>query len=497
MSDGTKEKTRGLVVEISPDKMSAWLLLADPSVPDAERMEQAVEALTEAEVPITEELSTRIEDYLGQINGADGDAPNEKCLIAEGRPPVEGENGRFVWDESFDQLKRDWGGDATVNHYDLSSIVTVKKDQKIGTLVPPVPGAAGSDVLGHTIAPETTPTPVELDATVLAGKEDASEVFAATDGRVVYEDNQLSISEVVTIAADVDFSTGNFDSTVDVHILGTVIDHFEVTSTCGISVDGAVESATLRATGDITVRHGIVQLRGGSVRTDGTLVAKFAGDAQLHAGEDIRIARELMNCHVHCRGKLLVSAGSIIGGEVYARNGAEVGVIGSDAGVTTKVTVGVDPAIVVELEGVRRQIKTKREASQKIRQAVQPLMADLKRLSASQKERATELLFTADEFDAQISEAEKKCEETLGTARATDTPYVLAARAICPGVRIQIGRRETVFSKELKGAVRIEKRKMGNVTEFVAINMHSGSITILPSSYVVGMDPSDSSKPAE
>jgi hypothetical protein len=112
-------------------------------------------------------------------------------------------------------------------------------------------------------------------------------------------------------------------------------------------------------------------------------------------------------------------------------------------------------------------------------------MANLKRLSPANKERATELMFQADEAEAEIAEAEKEHEGMLEAARAKGIPYVLFTNIANPGVSIRIGHRKTTLSANIKGPVRIEKRKIKEVTEFVAVDQLSGSLTVLPSMQVV------------
>ena len=113
-------------------------------------------------------------------------------------------------------------------------------------------------------------------------------------------------------------------------------------------------------------------------------------------------------------------------------------------------------------------------------------MADLKRLSPAQKEKATELMFEADALDADIAETEKKRATILQDARAHGIPSVLASKVVHEGVTVRIGRRIVTFDKTMRGPAKIEKRKIEEVTEFVAINQLTGSITVLPSSYVDG-----------
>ncbi len=57
-------------------------------------------------------------------------------------------------------------------------------------------------------------------------------------------------------------------------------------------------------------------------------------------------------------------------------------------------------------------------------------MANLKRLTAAQKERATELLYQAQELETQIKEAQTNRDKMIKDARAEGVPFVLVSKMI-------------------------------------------------------------------
>ncbi len=483
VSTKTDQSTSRMAVEISDDRMQAWIRLVDPGDLHSLTFEEIVPVLEGAKIVMDDAVRSRIEEFIG-LMGGEGDRP-KRFLVAQGRPVVEGKDAEFLWHESLKKLERDWRGDARVNYYTFSSINTVEKDQPIGTFVRAVSGTKGVDTLGKTLNPAGHRKDVELDSTVRLSATDSTTVLANCAGKVVYEEGKLSISEVFEIKKDVDSETGNIDSPIDVHIGGTILDRFAVKSQKSISVGSAIEAATVDAQGDVIVRGGIIQRDKGSVSSGGDIVAKFCDGARLRAAGSVKVTKELLNSRIHCMGKLLVAQGAVAGGQVYARDGVEVATLGTEANVPTEITVGTDPNLLREADLLRESVKTKRLGIARIRQTVQPLMAHQKRLSPAQKERATELLFEADEAEEEITETERTHADMLEKARAPEVPYVLVSTLVHRGVMIRIGRRATTFSKELKGPVRIEKRKVKAANEFVAIDQLSGSVTILKSARVV------------
>jgi uncharacterized protein len=290
------------------------------------------------------------------------------------------------------------------------------------------------------------------------------------------------------------FECGNINAATDVNVKGTILDLFKVQSRKSIKVGGAIQAAEVEAGGDVIVRGGILGRKKGFVKAGGQIIAKFAEEADLTAAGDVRITRECMNSRIRAEGKFLVTRGAVIGGEVYGREGVEVGAIGSEAFVQTSVTVGIHPDVLDAADAITEQCKTKLKAIERVRASVQPLMANLKRLTAEQKERATELLFNADAMLAEIAEAEVRRDAMVAQARAQGVPSVLVTKVIRAGSRIRIGRRHVVFDFDVKGPVKIEKRRIENVTEFVSVNQLTGSVTALRSAYVPGKKPADPAK---
>jgi len=153
-------------------------------------------------------------------------------------------------------------------------------------------------------------------------------------------------------------------------------------------------------------------------------------------------------------------------------------------GVATWVCTGVSVEAVRRARQIEREIKEQTRAAEQIRQKVRPLMVNMKRLSPQQREAATELLSKADEMELNLGAREVERQQILKQAAPQGKPYVLVHTVIYPGVRVSIGARETVFDRILHGPVRIEERKVNEVTEMVAVNQRTGSVTVLRSAEV-------------
>ncbi|MCB9867868.1 MAG: DUF342 domain-containing protein [Phycisphaerales bacterium] len=472
MSTQTDSRYR---IRIAPDRMSATLAPAPGTPRTDEERDAILAALKEAGIAVSDDVNARVEAYLA---AEEDPKAEEGFVVAAGREAVEGTDGEFVWSPELKHSTADWTDDAPVDFYNLSSIITVEAETPIGRVVAPVAGIPGVDVFGKPVPPQTQPAAVTVKETVRLG-DDGATAIATVAGRVVYEHRELFIKEVVEIAGDVDFSTGNLNLTTDAIVRGTIRDLFEVKSSKQFTVGGAIEAATIEVAGDVTVRGGILNRYRGKVTTEGEIVAKFCDEAVLHAGGDIHIAKEAMNSRIHTEGRAVLHQGAVIGGRVYARKGVEAHTLGSEASVPTEIIVGMHLDELRRIENMTRENERRRLQIDKIRQKLAPLVAQLKRLTREQREKVTEMMFQADSMAMDLDQAEKDIAAMIENSAAAK-PSVLVHGRICDAVNVTIDDRVVHFPREFKGPVRIERRKLEGYTALVAVNQLTGSITELP-----------------
>ncbi len=479
MGEETTAWLKRIVVLVAEDQLTASIKVRDPNDAAPPTEAEVVEALKEARVSMDDTVRARIEEFINLARS--GEPISEVFVVAEGQPATEGKDEEFVWDEVLLKNVQDWQGDDPINYYTANSVITVEEGAAIGTITPLVPSEAGANVYGAVIKPLGTPRTIEVDGSVERTEEDRPRVIAKVPGLVKFESNKVFIHEVFFVDGDVDFATSNIDSPIDVAIKGTVQDLFEVKSSKSITVGGAIEAAIVHAGEDVVVGGGILGRDIGKVSAGRDIIAKFCNECSLRAKGDVKITKELMNCRTHIEGKLVAEHATLIGGHLYVKEGAAIGTIGSDAEVPTRIAVGIHPLAIKESEKIREEVKAKREAIERILRAVQPFLREAKRLTFEQKQEAAAMLLNAREIDAEVVEAEKQRARILADARAENPPRVLVTKTIHPGVSISIGKRAIRFQKELKGPVAIEKCKMDNVTEFVALSQLTGSIQVLAS----------------
>ena len=466
---------------IAEDRMQAWVQRAAGTTPAAALIRAALAAQN---IPIDPDIDARVE-AVAQRWAADAEAPPsapEGELVAEGVRPVEARDGWFEWAEALrPKTVADEDGGA-VDYFALCSVVTVAAGTVIGRICPPVPGQPGTDILGRPRPPlRERGTPLKAGPGVQVDEESGT-VVAATAGRVEIRDGRVRLFDNLEVSGDVDFSSGSIDACVDVHVRGSVRSNFRVHTTGQLTVEKAIEAADVRVGSDCVVRGGVFGKGGaGRLVCAGNITAHLLNETTVVAAGDVRFTKEILNSRVVCQGRLEGQRGTVIGGDIYAREGVRVHVLGSDAHVQTRIAVGTHVDVYRHVRRLERRIQDVERAAEQIRTALAPLMANLKRLTPAQRERATELMSKADEIELETDGLRAEIERRLTEGRPRGTPQIEVGDRVHTGVQLTLNTRVVDLHKPLVGPLKIELRKIKDATEVVVVNPRTGSVTILPS----------------
>lgn len=477
MSTATSTKSSRIAVEVSEDAMLATLRVRGAASPASISAEDVYAALNEVALDISKEVEERVDEFVQLCH--DGKKAPDSFVVAEGTPTRNGQDECLVWDEQYAKTAAEWQEDAPRDYYSFNSIITVQKGAVIGRLSPAVQPCEGMDVTGRRIKATGSALPLELDKSIERSEEDASEVIAGVAGKVIEENNRLRMEEALEVSGDVGFETGNIDSLVEVHIGGGIPDRFEVKSQRSITVGGSIEAAHVIAGGDVVIRRGIVGRHQGLVLAGERIVTKYAADATLVAGTDLKIHKQLMKSEVCVGDRILGPAARLIGGCAFVRNEVQIANLGSEAGIPTRIVVGVRTDSVRQAHVLGERIRRVRKLIEQIREILSSLLDGQRNLEPMEQQQARELLAQADKAAKQIADDERKRQKLLKDVYIEEPARVRVSGTIYSRVTIRVKDRETSFREDFKGPVSIEKRKIKNVTEIVAVNSLSGSIKVL------------------
>jgi len=446
-------------VVVSRDRMEAWIQPidgADLSALNAQALNVALEA---AEVAIDDVVIARIKDLLDRFAKTHR-LPKGKFVIAGGRLPIEGTDGGFAIDSAL--VGSDLGDPTNIDWFQTASPVPV--GARLGTLTPPTAGQPGVDVSGNVLPCRCEGRAMTLGDGVRAA-DDGVTVVAAKSGLVIYDGKSISVRPVPVIEGDIGVEPTPREIQTDACLQGTVLAGATVRCQGSLTISGAVEAARIEAKGSVFVHGGIVGGGRGQISAGGGVHGLFCEDATIGAGGDVIVAREVLNARLEA-ARVRTMGGGIVGGSTYASRCVQAETLGNDTFTSTAVRVGVSESQLRRFEEIENEIKTKSQAATQIRQTVQPLVANLKRLNPKQREQATELMFKADSLDAEV-QALREEQQTFQGGELNEA-FVEVRATIFPGVTIAIGDREVRFERPQKGPVRIERQKIKGVTEIVA-----------------------------
>lgn len=360
----------------------------------------------------------------------------DSTLIAQGTPPVAGEDGwvEFVTRTTSDraEYQEDEAGNVDFRH--LNIFGNVEEGQVIGAIHLPSDGTPGLSVTGEPIPP-IPGAPV----TITAGEGvriENNEIIAEKQGRIVYIDDTVSVSDEYAVDGDVDFEVGHIDFKGFVSVKGDVLDDFNIRAEKGIKVIGAVGACVLESPGNIEV-GGMSGQGKGIIRCGGNVVARYLRDVVVECDGSVIVESELINSTIRCAGIVSIPRGVISGGNIIAMGGIEARILGSRTGIQTKLVAGVHYRDIEELAELYEQLK---EISLRIEKT-------------GDKQSLTRLY-------AEKSEAQKQVSEIRGKNYDNANAKINVASRIMDNVTITLGNTTEVVS-EVDGSFSI----IENITE--------------------------------
>lgn len=421
---------------LSPDRMKGYISLNPPDNGRMLSFEEVLEVLNKNGI-------------IYGINRANLESTikypvfNEMICVAEGIPPINGQNGKI---EFFFDIKKESKptilDDGRVDFRELNLIESVVQGQKLCSLVPPILGTHGKTVSGTDI-----PTLDGKPATLPKGRNisvspDGLSMVANISGQVNFIDGKINIFSTYEVPADVDNSTGNINFVGNVIVRGNVLSGFVVETGGNVEVWGVVEGAVIKAGGDIILRRGMQGMGKGVLISGGDIIARYIENSSVEARNNIK-SEAIMHSNIKCGNKLELSGrkGLLVGGNCKVGKEIIAKVIGSHLATVTDIEVGIDPTIRERYKAIKDEIATMESDIKKAEQAI----TILKKIEAAgglspekqeimAKSVRTRVFFTNKLFEnkEELVQLEAKLQqESYGKIRCSNFIY--------PGTKVAIG----------------------------------------------------------
>lgn len=330
-------------IKVSKDQLFAYMKISPPKfsgrMVDMKDLQQELEA-NNIRYGIKEEPIKEM---------VDNELFNTFMLIAEGFPPEQGDNARFEYNfkTDFSEMTFEQDESGRIDFREMNLIQNVVIDQVLARKIPPTLGKPGKNVYNEEIPPRPGD-----DAELKLGhnvkySDDGMQIIATQNGHAQLKEDIISVEPVFVVEGDVDYSVGNISFLGGVLVLGNVLDGFKIEASGDVEVKGTVGKSNIMSENNVVIAQGILGKEEGYVRAGHNIITKFIENGNVQSGNDIIVAREILNSKVIANKRLICSGkkASIVGGRVYAGEEVFSRNLGSDYFVPTIVEVGIPPNI--------------------------------------------------------------------------------------------------------------------------------------------------------
>lgn len=428
-AEQTEEPYARLIVELARDKMKATIRYDTREGARLPTKEMVMSALEEAGVVYG------INDESIEI----GIRSLSPFVAAEGLLPVAGENayidrkfnlgvsGRPVVDE-YDK----------VDYKDLNLFVLAKENQTLAIRVPQTKGTPGKNILGEVVpAQNGRPVPMPEGKNT---KAVGDRLIATVNGQIVDKGNRISIDPKLEIKGSVGVSTGDIEFDGTVKINGDVEYGFTVKATGDIEIKGSINGAIVTGR-NVYISGGVTGADRAKVFAERDVRTAFAENAFIEAGNDIYISDIALHSHIRAGKRIVMEDkhGQITGGHAVAGESISVKILGNDAFVVTRVSVGVDPTLQKEYQDLKKSYKESRRRLMHITQTLNTLSKiDINKLPPSRAESINALTRSQFPLAGQIKRDEKRILEIEAKLAEMKNGRIRVSDTIYPGTRLAV-----------------------------------------------------------
>ncbi len=383
--------------------------------------------------------------------------PLDKLLVARGTPVVEGRSAKLDFKKRpAGMMAATTADEGKVDYRELAALENVKEGDHIATYIPAIDGHGGIDVFGKVIpAKQIEGLKVDQGENVIY-QEKTRKYFASHYGHVLFEHGVLSVSPVYSIPGSLGLAHGNVRFIGRVEIGRDVPDDFQVAAVRGIKIGGTAEACILKSGKEITVLGGVTGKGKGRIECKDDFQARFLNEAEVYAGGDVIVHKEIMNSKVFTRGRLVIPGGVIVGSEVVALRGIICRDAGSELGVKTKFVAGLDYKVHEEIIGINQELVRIRRRQQALLNQAGPLMTKTLKASAVSKSVQNEIkdLFSSIRgMQRTIERLEKQSGEVMEPFEKVAVNCMTVIRDCYSGVNVVVGKYEHEVKAHVSGPI--------------------------------------------
>lgn len=431
-TDNSEEAFARIIVDISRDKMKATVRYDTKKGSRLPTFDMVMDELKALRITngIDEEEIKRSYGYF------------KPYVAAQGQPPITGDNAYI--DRKFDLGEK---GRPVVDEYDrvdyknLNLFVLVKANETLAIRIPQTKGTPGKNIYGEVVPAQNgrpIPMPVGKNTKVIG----ENQLVAAINGQIVDTGNKISVDPRLEIQSSVGVGTGNIEFDGTVIISGDVQQGFFVKATGDIEIRGSVNGAEIVGR-NVLVGGGLTGAERGKIQSKENVNVGFVENAVIEAGGSINIVKFALHSTLRAGKRIILDGkqGQLMGGIAIAGEEVLAKLIGNQANVVTRVSVGIDPNLQQEYHEVCKNYKEGKKKLLHITQTLNTLSKiDINTLPQSRVDQINALTRSQFPIAGQLKRDEKRIKELEEKLADMKHGKVRAEEAIFPGVRLSINK---------------------------------------------------------
>lgn len=318
-----------------------------------------------------------------------------------------------------------------------------EKDDVVLIYHSPIPGQAGYDATGRSIAP-----PDVNDITIHPGENiihQGQRFIAGITGMLQFVNHTLHIMPVLMFPRDVTSQASPIDFQGQVIVQGSVRSGVKLKATKNITVKGDVEAAMLCSIqGSIIIEQGVVGRGQAILRAAGNISARFAENASLRADQDIIIENGAMRCSLVAGHAILIAKGKgqLVGGSALAGQSITVSRLGSPSGLPTEVSVGLSKRamkLMARIDQIRCGVLNSLETSSELIKRFDLIVRDPKKMDKKSLTILTKLRQMHLVLEVQLKKFAQRRKRVMNIANQDHPGVVDVIQEVLAGVSIRIG----------------------------------------------------------
>jgi uncharacterized protein (DUF342 family) len=348
----------------------------------------------------------------------------------------------------------------------------VKAGDIIAVEHPAIPSINGQTVTGKIIPTARLNT---VAAKAGAGIEFISgrlEYAAKMNGRVMYKDTVLSITEEFVVDEDVDYKTGHINFVGVVHVRGDVLDGFNVNGKKGVKIYNNIGNSCIESEGDIDIGGMTGRDAQAKIRCHGRLKAGYLYNVDVECAGNIYVKREIMHSNIKSNGAVFCQ-GRIVGGNCLALAGIETATTGSEFGIKTFLNAGIDFHLANAIHVFIGQLKTVQKRLQELNQQLDQYLTPPQNqtTSLSEKQRL-QLQESIQKISDQKKQILQKLDWIYSNMSQQANPKINVYKELNAGTLLQLGQTELEIKQTRSGP--------SSIIEFMGQELRFIPLTPLP-----------------